>query len=272
MTTADQDPPLVGVDRHPVAVELLLARDHRLVRRPGPVGDDEVHRDAGREHQAEHHEQQGLGADDAGEHRREADRAEPQQVGVEAGEDAEQDQQHAEDDQRRQQRPVASAPDGRGRSSGRPGRPRHVEAHSWSVRQAAARSRRGHLCAGRRPTNLPTSRGQFPQPRRRAGGSGAVTASANHAPRADSTLDIEGHAAAAGWDQPPRLFALVETADLLRREPQLAAELGLVERRARRPDARRPGRAARPLPRSTSCSPASPGRRRCSARRSRSSG
>jgi hypothetical protein len=42
------------------------------------------------------------------------------------------------------------------------------------------------------------------------------------------TLDIERHAAAGGWDQPPHLFALVETADLLRREPQLAAELDLV--------------------------------------------
>jgi hypothetical protein len=43
------------------------------------------------------------------------------------------------------------------------------------------------------------------------------------------TLDLERHAAAAGWDQPPRLFALVETADLLRREPQLAAQLSLQE-------------------------------------------
>lgn len=42
------------------------------------------------------------------------------------------------------------------------------------------------------------------------------------------TLDLEGHAAAAGWDQPPGLFALVETADLLRREPRLAADLGLT--------------------------------------------
>jgi hypothetical protein len=49
-------------------------------------------------------------------------------------------------------------------------------------------------------------------------------------PRLDRlTLDLEQHAAAAGWDQPPHLFALVETADLLRREPQLAADLGLVE-------------------------------------------
>jgi hypothetical protein len=40
-------------------------------------------------------------------------------------------------------------------------------------------------------------------------------------------LDIERHVSAAGWDQPPHLYALVETADLLSREPQLAAEIGL---------------------------------------------
>jgi hypothetical protein len=51
-------------------------------------------------------------------------------------------------------------------------------------------------------------------------------------PRLDAlTLDLERHAAADGWDQPPHLFALVETADLLRREPQLAAQLGLAEGR-----------------------------------------
>lgn len=42
------------------------------------------------------------------------------------------------------------------------------------------------------------------------------------------TLDLERHASAAGWDQPPHLYALVETADLLRREPQLAEQLGLT--------------------------------------------
>ena len=40
--------------------------------------------------------------------------------------------------------------------------------------------------------------------------------------------DIERHVAAGGWDQPPHLYALVETADLLHREPQLASELGIV--------------------------------------------
>jgi hypothetical protein len=39
-------------------------------------------------------------------------------------------------------------------------------------------------------------------------------------------LEIERHAAEAGWDQPARLFALVETAQLLEREPQLADSLG----------------------------------------------
>ena len=39
--------------------------------------------------------------------------------------------------------------------------------------------------------------------------------------------EVETHAARTGWDQPAQLFALVETADLLRREPQLAEVLGL---------------------------------------------
>ena len=42
-------------------------------------------------------------------------------------------------------------------------------------------------------------------------------------------LEVEAHVAEAGWDQPPQLFALVETAELLRAEPQLAETLGLVE-------------------------------------------
>lgn len=45
-------------------------------------------------------------------------------------------------------------------------------------------------------------------------------------PRLDRlTLSLEAHAASTGWDQPPRLYALVETADLMRREPQLARNL-----------------------------------------------
>jgi len=40
--------------------------------------------------------------------------------------------------------------------------------------------------------------------------------------------EVEGHVAEAGWDQPPHLFALVETEELLRAEPQLASTLGIV--------------------------------------------
>jgi hypothetical protein len=53
-------------------------------------------------------------------------------------------------------------------------------------------------------------------------------------PAVDSVLqaairEIETHAAEAGWDQPERLYALVPTSDLLAREPQLAAAMGLDE-------------------------------------------
>lgn len=40
--------------------------------------------------------------------------------------------------------------------------------------------------------------------------------------------EVEGHVAEAGWDQPPQLFALVQTEQLLRTEPQLASTMGLV--------------------------------------------
>ena len=40
--------------------------------------------------------------------------------------------------------------------------------------------------------------------------------------------EVEEHVAEAGWDQPPQLFALVDTEELLRAEPQLAKTMGLV--------------------------------------------
>lgn len=46
---------------------------------------------------------------------------------------------------------------------------------------------------------------------------------------AAAVLEIEGHAAAGGWDQPARLFALVDTQALVDREPALAAAMGLDE-------------------------------------------
>lgn len=41
-------------------------------------------------------------------------------------------------------------------------------------------------------------------------------------------VDVEQQVAREGWEQPARLFALVETSDLVRRDPALAEELGLA--------------------------------------------
>ncbi|MDQ3627927.1 MAG: PPA1309 family protein [Actinomycetota bacterium] len=40
-------------------------------------------------------------------------------------------------------------------------------------------------------------------------------------------LEVEAHVAAAGWDQAPRLYALVTTSELIEAEPALAAQLAL---------------------------------------------
>jgi hypothetical protein len=42
-------------------------------------------------------------------------------------------------------------------------------------------------------------------------------------------LELSEQVAAEGWDQPPRLFALVSTADLQRDDPAMAAQLGLAD-------------------------------------------
>ena len=44
---------------------------------------------------------------------------------------------------------------------------------------------------------------------------------------AAAVLEIEHHIAEGGWDQPARLYALVETAQLVEHEPALAAAMGL---------------------------------------------
>jgi hypothetical protein len=44
---------------------------------------------------------------------------------------------------------------------------------------------------------------------------------------ATAVLEIESHIAEGGWDQPARLYALVDTAQLVEHEPQLAAAMGL---------------------------------------------
>ena len=44
---------------------------------------------------------------------------------------------------------------------------------------------------------------------------------------AAAVLEIESHIAEGGWDQPARLYALVDTGQLVAREPALAAAMGL---------------------------------------------
>lgn len=44
---------------------------------------------------------------------------------------------------------------------------------------------------------------------------------------AAAVLEIESHIAEGGWDQPARLYALVDTAQLVAREPALASAMGL---------------------------------------------
>ena len=44
---------------------------------------------------------------------------------------------------------------------------------------------------------------------------------------AAAVLEIETHIAETGWDQPARLYALVETARIVEHEPALAAAMGL---------------------------------------------
>lgn len=49
----------------------------------------------------------------------------------------------------------------------------------------------------------------------------------------DSTLqnavtEIERHVGTSGWDQPPQIFALVDTGELLRAQPELATAVGMA--------------------------------------------
>lgn len=48
-------------------------------------------------------------------------------------------------------------------------------------------------------------------------------------PLALAALDTERYVAAQGWDQPPRLFALVRTEQLLTREPQLREQMSVTD-------------------------------------------
>lgn len=78
--------------------------------------------------------------------------------------------------------------------------------------------------------NAPGSPSDPPRPTGPAGISGAgdgqpIAAS----PLTRAVLELDEYAAGLGWDQPARLFALVDTAELSRQDPQVAGRLGLAE-------------------------------------------
>ena len=56
---------------------------------------------------------------------------------------------------------------------------------------------------------------------------GAVTSAPQpiFSPLVTAALETERHVSSSGWDQPPRLFALVRTAGLVEQEPHLRAQL-----------------------------------------------
>jgi hypothetical protein len=62
---------------------------------------------------------------------------------------------------------------------------------------------------------------------RTPGGSPPVSASDRHDALVASLVELERHVGEAGWEQPPRLFALVPTDALAAAEPALARTLGL---------------------------------------------
>lgn len=54
---------------------------------------------------------------------------------------------------------------------------------------------------------------------------GAMDKGSTNAALTQSLIELEKHVSKAGWDQGPRLFALADTAELIRAEPRLAAAL-----------------------------------------------
>ena len=86
------------------------------------------------------------------------------------------------------------------------------------------------------------------------------------APSPTSSARWRLHAARAGWDRPAQLFALVETAELLQREPQLAELLG-VEAAATGPHPGRAGDRLREPRRAAVQDPVAPGGRGLCGRR-----
>lgn len=91
-------------------------------------------------------------------------------------------------------------------------------------------------------------------------------------PLTRAVLEIDEYASGLGWDQPARLFALVDTARLRAQEPGLAAQLGLEHEQKTTGLTPSSRRRSLPASRWTSSSAPSPGPTPSSAARSPWSG
>ena len=124
---------------------------------------------------------------------------EPQEVGVEAREDNEHDDQANNDGDGRNQNATASIGVFGGRVCGTtPGR--RCEAHLHTLRPYRLTIRQDELMDAEEPLMHPLT---------------------------TAVLELETHVHADGWDQPVRLFALAYMSELIEREPDLAAAMEL---------------------------------------------
>ncbi len=200
---AEQDQDRVRFDGGPVALEILLLEGERAYRRPQPVREQQVgaHRDS---HQrAEDDEQQDPRRQDGVEDLAEADRPEEEQVGVDPGEDAEQNDQNDEHDQ--------SGDEDAGTR------------HQWPagcchslLLVSGAHDRVVHLEGNLRQCPTGTI------------GEDGLVSSPDISELTSVVLEVERHVADLGWDQPSQVYALADTSDLVAREPALAAHVGQI--------------------------------------------
>src|SRR5664280_1588238 len=145
-----------NLDRYPVALEVLLLQRHGPKRRPQPVGQRHVGPDDDGHRGTEDQEKQNLGQQDGGEHPAETDRPVPQQVGVEAGERADDDEQHDQCHHHRHQQPGAAREAGHLRSV------RHA-GFSGVVGRAVSRTGRGSTVPDDLASATYPSTGWFPR-------------------------------------------------------------------------------------------------------------
>src|SRR5450432_3197638 len=202
----DQAPARLDDSAVPIEDELLDRRGPE--GRSQPVGEVDVAEGGARHHQAEPDEEQDLGPELGPEHFTETDRVEPQVLGVNRDEQSHRNRQHAERCQCDEER-LAPA---------RELRPRQRRSGA-----AVARTKGAALRTGERHADLAMS-----CPVRVTGAGGAAVPSTYRTGRRPEPIAVrQDDGTMNTMHQPPRLYALVRTADLLASEPALAHTLGL---------------------------------------------